>query len=331
MKMTRRELIVAAGAATVAGASLPAHTLERRYWSAEYWAHKGDAKLYLYRKRLEAPHPGQAPLPVLLLIHGSSLSGRATYDLAVPGREEYSLMNVFAAAGFDTWALDCEGYGKSTRSDGNCDVATGAQDIQAAMAVLERETGLKRYHLFGESSGALRAGVFAMHAPERVNRLVLSAFTYTGKDSPTLAARSKNLDFFRTHNLRKRDADMIHSIFTRDKPGTGDPAAADALAKAELQFGDTVPTGTYLDMTSNLPLVEPARVTSPTLIVRGEYDGIATVDDLLDFFGKLPNANRQFVIVPNAAHNLVSGYNRRLLWQAVQGFLGAPEPLPLQA
>src|SRR5438552_3440076 len=66
---------------------------------------------------------------------------------------------------------------------------------------------------------------------------------------------------------------MIRSIFTRDKPGTSDPAVAEALADAELKFGDTIPTGTYLDMTANLPVVDPARVKAPVLLVRGEHDG----------------------------------------------------------
>jgi hypothetical protein len=53
---------------------------------------------------------------------------------------------------------------------------------------------------------------------------------------------------------------MIRSIFTRDHPGTSDLAVADALADAELVFGEEVPTGTYLDMTANLPVVDPLKV-----------------------------------------------------------------------
>ena len=97
-----------------------------------------------------------------------------------------------------------------------------------------------------------------MAHPERVDRLILNAFTYTGHNSPTLKKRAEQVEYFRTHNRRLRDRDMIRSIFTRDHPGTSDPAVADALADAELAFGDQVPTGTYLDMTANLPVVDPA-------------------------------------------------------------------------
>ena len=129
-----------------------------------------------------------------------------------------------------------------------------------------------------------------------------------------MTERAKNLEFYRTHNRRLRDRAMIRSIFTRDKPGTTDPAIAEFLADEELKFGDQVPTGTYLDMTSKLPLVDPKKVLAPVMLVRGEYDGIATMDDLSDFFLQLPNGDRQFVILPGMAHSVVQGSNRQVFW-----------------
>jgi alpha-beta hydrolase superfamily lysophospholipase len=179
-------------------------------------------------------------------------------------------------------------------------------------------------HFMGESSGALRAAAFAMACPERVDRLVLNAFTYTGRNSPTLAKRAEQLDYFCTHSRRLRDRAMIRSTFTRDHPGTSDPAVAEALADAELAFGEEVPTGTYLDMTASLPVVDPLKVLAPVMIVRGEHDGIASEEDLLDFFGQLPNPDRQFVVLPGAARALVFGYNRHQLWHTVHAFLTMP-------
>src|ERR1700676_1836575 len=43
-----------------------------KLWSNEDWAHKGDVKLYMFRKRAGAPAPGRSTLPVLFLVHGSS-------------------------------------------------------------------------------------------------------------------------------------------------------------------------------------------------------------------------------------------------------------------
>jgi alpha-beta hydrolase superfamily lysophospholipase len=309
------------------GAAEKAGPAKEKIWSNEYWAQKGDVKLYMFRKRLGSPQPGKAALPVLFLVHGSSTSSRSSYDLTVPGRGEYSLMDKFAGYGFDVWTMDCEGYGRSSRTEGNSNIADGVEDLKAGVEVVAHETGQERYHFFGESSGGLRAGAFAMVRPERVNRLILAAFTYTGEGSPTLADRGKALEFYRTHNRRPRDRDMIRSIFTRDKPGTSDPAVAEALADAELPFGNDIPTGTYLDMTANLPVVDPLKVQAPVMIVRGEFDGIATEQDLLNFFQKLPHPDRQFVVLPGAAHSVVMGINRQQAWHIVRSFLDMPPRL----
>ena len=329
--VSRRALLLSAGvglgAVTVDGARKPLLAQADRpradeLWSAEYVARKGDVSLALYRKRIGPPQAGERP--VLFLVHGSSVSAKPSFDLTVPGRGEYSLMNVFAGYGFDVWTMDHEGYGKSARTAGNSDVASGVEDLKAASEVVVRETGRPRAHFYGGSSGALRAAGFAMARPERIDRLILEAFTWTGKGSPTLGKRAEQVDYYRTHNRRPRGRDMIRSIFTRDKPGTSDPAVAEALADAELPFGDTIPTGTYLDMTANLPVVDPRRVKAPVLMVRGEHDGIATEDDLLEFFRRLPNPDRQFIVLAGASHAVALGLSRGQLWHVVRAFLTLP-------
>ena len=331
-RVSRRRMLVAAGVglgALAEGAKSPVLAQGNvaapgPRWSAEYAARKGDVSLVMYRKRIGAPRAGERPLPVLFLVHGSSISAKPTFDLTVPGKGEYSLMNVFAGYGFDVWTMDHEGYGKSTRTGGNSDIASGVEDLKAASEVVARETGHPRVHFYGSSSGALRAAAFAMARPERVDRLILGAFTWTGKGSPTLGKRAEQIEYFRTHNRRPRGRDMIRSIFTRDKPGTSDPAVAEALADAELQFGDTIPTGTYLDMTANLPVVDPLRVKSPVLMVRGEYDGIATEEDLLEFFRRLPNLDRQFIVLAGGSHSVGLGLTRAQLWHVIRAFLTMP-------
>jgi len=333
--LARRAVIKGAGLGLIAGGladALPtqsavAATAEGdEIWSSEYWARKGDIPLWMYRKRLGAPKPGEPSRPVLFFVHGSSVSSRV-FDLNVPGHGEYSVMNEFARHGFDCWTMDHENYGKSGRTSGNSDIASGVEDLKAGVEIVARETGRQKFHFLGESSGALRAGAFAMVAPERADRLVFAAFTYKGEGSPTLTKRAEQLAYYRSHNMRKRDRDMIRSIATRDKPGTSDPAVVEALADAELQFGDQVPTGTYLDMTANLPVVRPEKVLSPVLLVRGEHDGIATVADLEEFFNLLPNGDRQFVILPGTAHSVALATNRQLFWHATRAFLTMPTPI----
>ena len=53
---------------------------------------------------------------------------------------------------------------------------------------------------------------------------------------------------------RPIDRAFVHSIFNRDHPGTADDATIEAFADAILALDDSMPTGTYVDMCSKLPL-----------------------------------------------------------------------------
>jgi pimeloyl-ACP methyl ester carboxylesterase len=319
---------LATAQAQITGTGMP-QASDGPIWSAEYWAKKGEVPLNLWRKRVGAPKAGEPPLPVLFLVHGSSNSSRSSYDLAVSGRGEYSLMNTFARYGYDVWTMDHDGYGRSGSSGNNSDIASSVLDLEAAIPVVIRETGQSRMHFYGTSSGAIRAGAYAQEQPERVDRLVLVAFTHKGTGAPEIGRRARRVEQLRASNRRTRDAAMIRSIFTRDGHAASyDPAVAEAIIAEELKFGDQVPTGTYLDMAANLPLVDPKKVLCPVLMIRGTHDGNSTNEDLLEFYRDLPNGDRQFVILPHTAHSPGFSNNRHLLWYAVRNFLAAPAPVP---
>ncbi|RDJ26997.1 alpha/beta hydrolase [Bosea caraganae] len=286
----------------------------------EHRASKGAVSLFLWRKRLAGPAP-EAGRPAVILVHGSSMSSLPSFDLTVPGCPDYSFMDWLARRGWDVWTLDHEGYGHSTITEGNSDIATGVADLIAATDEITRLTGATSFHVYGLSSGALRAAGFAQAAPERVARLVLDAFVWTGKDSPTLGKRREGIEFFRTHNRRPIDRKFIESIFTRDLPGTSEQAVIEACAEAQCAYADSVPTGTYLDMTTKLPIVDPEKIAAPTLIVRGEHDGIATVEDVLAFFQRLPAGDKRIAILPGLAHSTPLGIYRHRMWDAVEQFL----------
>jgi alpha-beta hydrolase superfamily lysophospholipase len=305
-----------------------AQTAPANLWSNEYWAYKGNVKLNLWRKRIGAPKADEPALPVLFLVHGSSLSARSSYDLSVPGNPEYSFMNVFAGYGYDVWTMDHDGYGYSGSSGNSSDIASGVEDLKAALPVVMKETGRAKMHMFGESSGSIRVAAFAQAAPEHVDRLVLAASTYKGEGAAEIQRRRDRIAELRANPRRKRDAAMIRSIFSRDgHPGIYDPAMVEALVTTEMKFGDTIPAGTYIDMAVNLPLVDPTKVLSPVLMTRGEWDGNSTDEDLLDFFRQLPNGDRQYAILPNTAHSEAFSKNGQLLCYVMKNFLAQPAPV----
>ena len=286
----------------------------------EYWVNHRGVKLYLYRKRLN----DDANRPSFFLVHGSSFSGPGGFDLHVSGRDDYSFMEKFASYGFDVWTLDHEGYGRSDRTDGNSNVMNAIPELEESIKIMEAETGHTAAAFYGSSSGALRAAVYAEAHPERVSKLILDAFVYTGRDAPTLIERAKKLDQWNSNNTRPVNRDFIHSIFTRDKPGTSEEAVAEALADYELALGNTVPTGTYADMCQRLPLCDPKKIKCPVQIIRGEHDGIATEEDLLAFYNQLEVRDKQFVIIPGQAHVSHLGLNRERFWHVVRSFLDMP-------
>jgi pimeloyl-ACP methyl ester carboxylesterase len=293
-------------------------------WAREYWTQKGDVKLYLWRKRLGNPADDTTPKPVFFLVHGSSFSGPSGFDLHVSGKTDYSLMEKFAEYGFDVWTLDHEGYGRSDSTDGNSPIAEGVHDLKAGMEIVERECGQKQVAFYGSSSGALRAAAFAEAYPEHVSKMVLDAFVWTGEGSPTLIERAKKMDQWTASNMRHVDRAFFHSIFNRDKPGTSEEGVADALADAELAICDAVPTGTYSDMCSILPVCDPTKIQCPVQIIRGEHDGIATEEDLLNYFNLLPQRDKQFIIIPGQAHVSYLGVNRARFWHVMRKFLEMP-------
>src|SRR5207244_9922081 len=171
----------------------------------------------------------------------------------VPGRP--SAIDSSAARGCETWCVDMEGYCRSTKDrDNNAPIAYGADDCFAAASYIEKLRGKRPLLIYGISSGALRAALFAQRHPEMVARLALDAMVWTGEGSPTLAERSKRLPEFRASNRRPIDRKFVRSIFERDHPGTADDAVIEAFADAILKLDDSVPTGTYVDMSANLPV-----------------------------------------------------------------------------
>src|SRR5438045_2358235 len=106
----------------------------------------------MFRKR-RPPKAGEAPLPILFLVHGSSNSSRSSFDLSAGAHGEYSMMNIFAGYGFDVWTMDHENYGRSSRTAGNSDIASGVEDLKSGVELIVRETGRQKVHMFGESSG----------------------------------------------------------------------------------------------------------------------------------------------------------------------------------
>jgi pimeloyl-ACP methyl ester carboxylesterase len=187
--------------------------------------------------------------------------------------------------------------------------------------------GVKQFLVYGISSGALRAAAFAQRHPERVSRLALDAFVWTGEGSPTLAERAKKLPEFIKKNRRPIDRAFVRSIFSRDHPGCAEEKVIEAFADAILALDDSIPNGTYVDMCSKLPVVDPAKITMPTILMRGQWDGIAGLDDLLEFYKRLPNPDKTFSMMAGISHASFQQINYLMVYHILHSFFAQPEPI----
>ena len=94
-------------------------------------------------------------------------------------------MNYFALRGFDTWCVDMEGYGRSDKDrDDHFNISNGADDLKATVDYIKRSRGADKVDMYGISSGALRAALFAERNPNDVDRLALDAMVWTGRRQP---------------------------------------------------------------------------------------------------------------------------------------------------
>jgi pimeloyl-ACP methyl ester carboxylesterase len=284
----------------------------------------GDVRLFLWEKFVDRPD-GK---PAVLFVHGSSMASQPTFDLHVPGRPDSSVMDWFAQRGFVCWCVDMEGYGRSDkRRDIHADISNGADDLGAATDYIARKRGINRFSAYGISSGALRAALFAQRHPDRVARLALDAFVWTGEGAPTLVERRKKLPEFLAKTRRPIDRAFVHSIFKRDHPDCADLHVVDAFADAILALDDSMPNGTYVDMCSRLPVVDPEKITMPTMVMRGQFDGIAGFDDLIEFFKRLPNADKQFSVMAGISHASFQQKNYKTVYHILHAYFTMPEPV----
>jgi pimeloyl-ACP methyl ester carboxylesterase len=289
----------------------------------EHWTHKGDVRLFMWEKYVGSPQ-GK---PALLFVHGSSMASQPTFDLSVPGRPDSSVMDWFARRGFDCWCVDMEGYGRSDKwRDITCDIANGVDDLASATEYMIGLRGMRGLLAYGISSGALRAALFAQNHPDRVARLALDAFVWTGEGAPTLEQRRRKLPEFLASKRRPIDRAFVRSIFQRDHPDCAEPRVVEAFADAILALDDSMPNGTYIDMCSKLPVVDPARISVPTLVLRGQFDGIAAMDDLLEFFRRLPSPDKQFSVMAGISHASFQQKNYLMVYHILHAYFTQPAP-----
>ena len=281
--------------------------------------------------------PGTGKPPVLF-IHGSTLPSGTSAAFRING---VSWMDDLARRGFDVWALDFLGYGGSDRYPAMNEPAAGAplgrspdaaRQIAAAVDYITRHQRVTQVDIVAHSGGSLPAGLYATQSPERVARLVMFAPVMT-RDGPrdtttlrsygTVTAQEQIARFSgwvphgEAQVFDPRDLGRLAAAYVATDP------TSSSRSPASVRF----PSGRDADAADawagSLPY-DPAKVTAPVLIIRGEWDPITTDADARRLFDALSAAPvKHDVKISRATHVMQFESARSQLYDEVAMFLGA--------
>src|SRR6266851_8321514 len=287
----------------------------------EHYVVRDGLRIYLWEKFREGQEASFSRTgKVALLVHGGVRSGRPLFDLQI---RDYSLMDFLAAHGYDVWAIDIHGYGHSDKTEKDwSDSHSAAADIAAAVEYITELRGVTKINLLGCSAGTQRAGVFAMENPDKVAKLILYAPWWKG-NAELNELRRKRMENGGKPLPQYRDVteESIRSDFVRGDLAQHPQVEADVvdeIVKEVLQANPQAPN-TFVE-NAHLPILDPARITVPTMIIHGERDYAAKVEDLLPFYSQLSTHDKLYVLLPDGGHALMLEKDHRRFQHEVLSF-----------
>lgn len=315
--MRNNILIALIGVCLVLAATGPA--VSQTITGTEHWVNNGDIRLYVWEKYTGSPE-GK---PIIVLCHGSATAGKESFDLQVRGKATYSLMDVLAQAGFDVFAPDVRGFGRSTHPAGLMTTMEAGTDLNAVVDYILKERKVSKVNLLGWSWGTQYSGMFVMAQPGKIEKYV--SYAQMHLNSPDIAKRRPRIDVFRQNPyLTIPEAGWKPRFYSMTPAEANDPDVVDAYAKAAAQVEVKSPTGPQLDMVTIMPMINARLMLVPTMIIHGQYDDVADLQGLLPFFSDLPNPYKEYVVVPNAGHMMHLQKGHRIFQQAVISFFNLP-------
>ena len=284
-----------------------------------------------------------APDRIAVMMHGATYPATA-FDVPLAGK---SWMDFMAERGFDVYALDLPGYGRSTRPAAMDQPAAenapfmrtpdAVKVLGAVVDFVRARRGVERVNLIGWSWGTAITATYAAEQPGKVARLALYAPSWI-RTTPSLVQVEGPLGAYRTVT---RDAALQRWLtgVPEDKKAELIPTGwfeqwADATFATDPKgSGKTLraPNGVVQDgqefWSAGKAMYDPGRITSPVLLVLGEWDRDTPPYMAQTLFPLLINAQwKRFAMLSEGTHTIVMEKNRMLLLRTVQQFLEEPAP-----
>ena len=285
---------------------------------------------------------------VVLFIHGAGTPAEVAFDVPY---EDYSWMEYLAQAGFDAFAMDTTGYGRSTRpaamndpcnlsaaqqlaltTDGRSEacspsygnqmttIASDWNDIGAVVDYLRALRGATQVGMVSWSLGGPRAAGYASQNPDKVSKLVLLAPAYSrdaaaNPPTPVPAARPA---------MNTQSRDELTALWNRQL-GCTDQYEQGVFKAVWQAMLDSDPVGaTWGRGVRRAPNVTNwgwtaamvAATKIPTLMITGVHDGQVMPSRVHDLYADLGSTSKVLIDLACSSHNAMWEKNHRLLFQA---------------
>jgi pimeloyl-ACP methyl ester carboxylesterase len=214
--------------------------------------------------------------PPLVMLHGATTSGHATFAAQIPRLAE----------AFQVHLPDARGHG-TTRWDaaGGYEAAWLVDDLTGFVDAL----GLRSFHLVGYSMGAMTALGFATRAPERLRTLV--AVGISTDREPRASVTRRLMDPVR---ILRSDPGWAAELSRTLDPVQG-PGAWQRLLPAIAKDVAIQPLLTPGDL---------RRITPPTLVACGDRDPLVPVGQAWELARQVRNG--RLLVVPDSGHDVLT-------------------------
>ena len=291
---------------------------------------------------------GPAADRVALFIHGAGTPAEVSFDVPY---QDYSWMAYLAHAGFDVFAMDMTGYGRSTRPaamNDPCNLASAQQaafvpsliaapcqatyphqmttlasdwhDIDAVVDQIRVIRHVGKVSLLAWSLGGPRSAGYAAQHADKVAKLVLLAPAYNraAKEEPP-AQVPANGAAMTTQSRAEFIANWDRQVGCADQY---DAAARDSVW-SEMMLSDPV-GATWGTGVRRAPQVTSwgwttavvANTQIPTLMVTGANDKQVNPDRVRELYSDLGSPQKIFVDLACSSHNAMWEKNHLLLFRA---------------
>ena len=209
------------------------------------------------------------------------------------------------------------------------------KDISAVVDFILARRGIARLNLLGWSWGTTLMATYTTQNPGKVERLVLYAPAWI-RTTPSLSRPPGLLGAYRAVAREQAKTRWLTGVPEDKKATLIPPGWFDAWADATFATDPVgakmnplvirAPNGVQQDgdefFAAGRPYYDPAKITTPTLLVHAEWDRDTPAYMAQTLFPLLVNApGKRYVQLPEGTHTIMMEKNRLMLFEAVQAFL----------